>query len=121
MMIHPKEGDDKKTDDIGDKVGDLLEQVGSKLGGCDSGNLRNLKIQHEQREGNRVYAVRDGAQSIMRVCTFEKQMQFSHTQFSDGAAQWSGFQIRHGEEAHATDMSQNRLRNDYGPSHCREV
>jgi hypothetical protein len=47
MMTHPKERDHKKADDVGDEVGDLLEQVGGQLGIGDAGDYRNLQVQHE--------------------------------------------------------------------------
>jgi hypothetical protein len=79
-MIHPKEGDHEKSDDSGDKVGDLLEQIGCQLGIGNSGNIRNFEIQHEQRESNCVYAVRDRAQPVRCVRAFQKEMHDSHTQ-----------------------------------------
>jgi hypothetical protein len=77
-MIHPEESDHGKTDDIGEKVGELLDQVGSQLGIGDTRNLWNFEIQHEQREGKRVHAVGDSAQPVMCVRVFQKKLQCSH-------------------------------------------
>jgi hypothetical protein len=61
VMIHPEEGNHRKADGIGEKIGELLKQVSGQLGIGDPRNLWNFQIQHEQREGKRVHAVRDGA------------------------------------------------------------
>ena len=64
-MLQPEVSQHKKADEIGDKVGELKEQVGRQLRVGDPGNLRTFEIQHEQRQRNRVQAVRDGAQPVM--------------------------------------------------------
>jgi len=64
-MIHPEEGDYRKTNKIGETVWELLNQVGGQLAIGGPRKLWNLQIQYEQGESNRIYAVRDGAQPVM--------------------------------------------------------
>lgn len=57
VVIDPEPGDQKKPDNVGDKVGNLVDQIRRQFGIGDPGNIRNFEVQDEQREGDRVYTI----------------------------------------------------------------